>query len=187
LRRPLDWGGGLTAGDAATQRLLAAAEILESDLWQQDNELALGNEAFQQVLQVPDGDMPTYVNQNTRDEFSHAAFINAYLISKGHSPVSLEHFRTLPSSLVTGANKTSRRLTNLLNLTVDTSWYARYRSTGNPDFGATFAQIVNLVNLPAIPNTDLGDARRPTSAITSNRRLVELFRSLRALPRNSPH
>jgi len=56
-------GGGLTAGDAATQRLLAAAEILESDLWQQDNELALGNEAFQQVLQVPDGDMPSRVNQ----------------------------------------------------------------------------------------------------------------------------
>jgi len=92
-------GGGLTAGGAATQRLLAAAEILESDLWQQDNELALGNEAFQQVLQVPDGDMPTYVNQNTRDEFSHAAFINAYLISKGHSPVSpgtLSHLAQQP-------------------------------------------------------------------------------------------
>src|SRR6266702_2875870 len=125
----------LTRGDAAILRLLAAAEILESDLWQQYNELALGNEAFQQALEVLDGDMPTYVNQNTRDEFSHAAFINAYLVSKGHGPVSLEHFRTLPSSQATGANKTARRLTNLLNLTVDTSWYTRYRSTGNPDFG----------------------------------------------------
>src|SRR6266404_5104416 len=150
-------GGGLTAGDVAILRLLAAVEILESDLWQQYNELALGNEAFQQALEVLDGDMPSYVNQNTRDEFSHAAFINAYLASKGHSPVSLEHFRTLPSSQATGANKTARRLTNLVNLTVDTSWYTRYRSAGNPDFGATFAQIVNLVNLPAIPNTDLPD------------------------------
>src|SRR5258708_16881603 len=42
-----------------------------------------------------------------------------------------------------------------MNLTVDTSWYTRYRSTGNPDFGDTFPQIVNLVNLPAIPNSDL--------------------------------
>ena len=157
VARAAGFGGGLSAGDAAILRLLAAVEILESDLWQQYNELALGNEAFQQALQVLDGDMPTYVNQNTRDEFSHAAFINAYLMSKGHSPVSLEHFRTLPSSQATGANKTAKRLTNLLNLTVDTSWYTRYRSTGNPDFGATFAQIVNLVNLPAIPNTDLPD------------------------------
>ena len=39
--------GGLTRGDAAILRLLAAAEILETDLWQQYNELALGNEAFQ--------------------------------------------------------------------------------------------------------------------------------------------
>src|SRR5438876_179109 len=157
IARAAGLGGGLSAGDADILRLLAAAEILESDLWQQYNEVALGNEAFQQALQVLDGDMPTYVNQNTRDEFSHAAFINAYLMSKGHSPVSLEHFRTLPSSQATGANKTAKRLTNLLNLTVDTSWYTRYRSTGNPDFGATFAQIVHLVNLPAIPNTDLPD------------------------------
>jgi len=157
IARAAGLGGGLTRGDAAILRLLAAAEILESDLWQQYNELALGNEAFQQALEVLDGDMPTYVNQNTRDEFSHAAFINAYLVSKGHGPVSLEHFRTLPSSQATGANKTARRLTSLLNLTVDTSWYTRYRSTGNPDFGDTFAQIVNLVNLPAIPDTDLPD------------------------------
>src|SRR5262249_13127056 len=47
------------------------------------------------------------------------------------------------------------RLTSLMNLTVDTSWYTRYRSTGNPDFGDSFSQIVNLVNVPAIPNGDL--------------------------------
>jgi hypothetical protein len=147
--------GSLTDGDTAILRFLAAAEILETDLWQQYNELALGNPAFQNGLFALDGDMPTYVNQNTRDEFSHQDFINAYLKSKGRRPVNLESFRTLASSQATGANKTAKRLTSLMNLTVDTSWYTRYRSTGNPDFGDTFAQIVNLVNVPAIPNTDL--------------------------------
>src|SRR3989454_4822499 len=146
---------GLTRGDAAILRFLAAAEILETDLWQQYTELALGNEAFQKALGVLDEDMPTYVNQNTRDELSHVQFINAYLVSKGHRPVNLEPFRRLPSSQATGANKTAKRLTNLMNLTVDTSWYTRYRSGGNPDFGDTFPQIVNLVDLPAIPNSDL--------------------------------
>lgn len=148
-------GGGLTRGDAAILRLLAAAEILETDLWQQYNELALGNAAFQNALGQLDGDMATYVNQNTRDEFSHQDFLNAYLASKGARPVSLEHFRTLPSSQATGSNKTAKRLTSLMNLTVDTSWYTRYRGTGNPDFDDAFPQIVNLVNLPGIPNSDL--------------------------------
>jgi hypothetical protein len=147
--------GSLSDGDTAILRFLAAAEILETDLWQQYNELALGNPAFQNGLFALDEDMPTYVNQNTRDEFSHQDFINAYLKSKGRRPVNLEPFRTLASSQATGANKSAKRLTNLMNLTVDTSWYTRYRSTGNPDFGDTFAQIVNLVNLPGIPNTDL--------------------------------
>jgi hypothetical protein len=147
--------GGLSRGDVAILRFLAAAEILETDLWQQYNELALGNAAFQDALQQLDGDMPTYVNQNTRDEFSHQDFINHYLTAKGAQPVSLEAFRRLPSSQATGANKRARRLTNLMNLTVDTSWYSRYRSTGNPDFGDTFPQIVNLANVPAIPNADL--------------------------------
>ena len=145
----------LTEGDAAILRFLAAAEILESDLWQQYNELALGNESFQLALNILDGDEATYVNLNTRDEFSHAAFLNQYLQSKGARQVSLEPFRRLPSSQATGSNKTARRLTNLMNLTVDTSWYFRYRSAQNPDFGAMFPQIVDLVNVPGIPNSDL--------------------------------
>ena len=145
----------LNSGDVAILKFLAAAEILETDLWQQYTELALGNPAFQMALQVLDGDMPTYVNQNTRDELTHEVFINAYLVSKGHKPVNLELFRTLPSSQATGANKTAKRLTNLMNLTVDTSWFLRYRPSGNPDFGNTFGQIVNLQNVPAIPQTDL--------------------------------
>ena len=147
--------GGLSKGDTALLRFLAAAEILETDLWQQYNELALGNEAFQTALGALDEDMATYVNQNTRDEFSHQDFLNAYLVAKGRKPVSLEEFRSLPSSQATGANSSAKRLTNLTNLTVDTSWYTRYRSAGNPDFGDTFPQIVNLVNVPGIPTTDL--------------------------------
>jgi hypothetical protein len=147
--------GGLSRGDTAILRLLAAAELLEADLWQQYQEISLGNPAFIQAIQVLDGDMPTYVRQNTRDEISHAAFLNSYLAAKGRKQVNLEDFRSLPSSQATGSNKGAKRLTNLMNLTVDTSWFLRYRSPGNPDFGDTFPQIVNLVNVPGIPNGDL--------------------------------
>src|SRR5258708_7702777 len=155
VARAAGFGGGLPHGDVAILKFLAAAEILESDLWQQYNELALGNESYQLALNVLDGDQATYVNLNTRDEFSHAAFINGYLQSKGQRRVSLEQFRRLPSSQATGSNKSARRLTNLLQLTVDTSFYFRYRSALNPDFGASFPQILDLVNVPGIPNSDL--------------------------------
>ncbi|HZV35976.1 MAG TPA: twin-arginine translocation signal domain-containing protein [Verrucomicrobiae bacterium] len=153
--RAKDHNERLTKGDAALLRFLAAAEILETDLWQQYNELALGNESFQLALNILDGDEATYVDLNTRDELSHATFLNQYLEFKGAKQVDLEPFRNLPSSQATGSNKTAKRLTNLMNLTVDTSWYFRYRSAMNPDFGATFPQIVNLVNVPGIPNSDL--------------------------------
>lgn len=145
----------LSKGDAALLRFLAAAELLETDLWQQYNELALGNESFQLALNILDGDEATYVDLNTRDEFTHANFLNAYLKSKGAKQVDMTPFLRLPSSQATGSNKTAKRLTNLMNLTVDTSWYFRYRSNLNPDFGAMFDQIVNLVNVPGIPNSDL--------------------------------
>jgi hypothetical protein len=157
------FSGGLSRGDAAILRFLAAIEIIESDLWQQYNELALGNESYQQALNVLDGDEATYVNLNTRDEFSHANFINKYLEAKGHRPVSLEPFRILPSSQATGSNKSAKRLTNLMNLTVDTSFYFRYRSALNPDFGATFPQILELVNVAGIPNSDLPPPTDPAS------------------------
>ena len=160
--RAVGLSGGLSSGDVAILKFLAAIEILESDLWQQYNELALGNESYQLALNVLDGDEATYVNLNTRDEFSHAAFINGYLTAKGHQPVSLEPFRNLPSSQATGSNKSAKRLTNLMNLTVDTSFYNRYRSALNPDFGATFPQIVDLVNVPGIPNSDLPLPTDPT-------------------------
>jgi hypothetical protein len=148
--------GDLTEGDAAVLRFLAAAEILETDLWQQYNELGGvngGNAAYVAALQNLDGDMPQYITDNTDDEVSHAAFLNAYLASRGADPVDLEEFRTLPSSTATGARQV-RRLTNLQNLVVDTSFYTRYRSSENPDLGGTFAQAVKIENQPAIPLND---------------------------------
>ncbi len=86
--------------------------------------------------------MDQYIHDNTEDEFTHFTFINAYLDSKGAAPVNLDKFRTLPSSKATGAQQIGR-LTNLMQLTVDTSWWTRYRSrTKNPDFGDTFPQAV---------------------------------------------
>jgi hypothetical protein len=144
----------VTQGDVAILRFLAAAELLEQDLWQQYSELAEGNPAFGEALAVLDEDMNQYIFDNTDDELSHADFLNAFLSSVGAQPVNLDAFRTLPSSQATGAQQIGR-LTNLMNLTVDTSWWIRYRSTDNLDFGATFPQFIDIVNRPAIPLQDL--------------------------------
>src|ERR1700722_8045225 len=152
---------GPTAGDIAILRFLAAAELLESDLWEQYNELGGrhgGNPAYVKATANIDSDQPAYISGNTRDELSHADFLNAYLVSKGAPPVNLEPFRTLKGSQATGADKGRRWLTNLKELNVDTSWYLRYRSMDNPDFGATFGQPVTINNQPAIP---LNDADTP--------------------------
>src|SRR6266568_2465214 len=159
--------GGLTAGDEAILRLLAAAELIEADLWQQYNELGgiqdaevpggTGNPAYTAAVQVLDGDMDQYIHDNTDDEITHAAFLNAYLASKGAEPVNLDQFRTLPSSQATGAQQIGR-LTNLMQLTVNTSFWTRYRSDSlNPDFGDTLPQAVPGLATgqhPAIPRTD---------------------------------
>jgi Ferritin-like domain len=145
---------GPTQGDVAILRFLAAAEILETDLWAQYAELGGatgGNPAYIKALENLDGDMPQYISDNTDDERSHELFINAYLVSKGAKPVNLERFKTLRGSEATGANRSRRWLTNLKELNVDTSWYTRYRSADNPDFGASFPQAVMIVNQPAIP------------------------------------
>ena len=162
--------GGLTRGDADILRFLAAAELIEADLWLQYNELGgiqdpevpggTGSPAYTAALQVLDGDMNQYIHDNTDDENTHAAFLNAYLESKGAEPVNLDQFRTLMGSTATGVNPAliGRRLTNLTQLTVDTSWWTRYRSDNkNPDFGDTFPQaIAGLAagQFPAIPRTD---------------------------------
>ena len=148
---------GPTDGDIAILRFLAAAEILETDLWEQYNELGGrhgGNPAYVSALANLDGDMSAYISGNTRDELSHADFLNAYLVSQGAQPVNLEPFRTLKGSQATGANQSRRWLTNLKELNVDTSWYLRYRSMANPDIGATFGQAVTITNQPAVPLND---------------------------------
>ena len=146
----------LSKGDAALLRFAAAAELIEADLWQQYNELGGvqgGNPAYMGALSNLDGDMPQYISDNTDDELSHAAFLNAYLMSKGEEPVDLDPFRNLPSSQATGANNKGR-LTNLLKLNVDLSWYTRYRSARNPDFGAKLKGPFTIENQPAIPLND---------------------------------
>jgi hypothetical protein len=168
--------GRLTRGDAAILRFLAAAEILETDLWQQYNELggvgAVGgpSQLYITALIQLDGDMPQYIADNTDDELTHEQFINAYLASKGLDTVDLSHFANLAPSKVDGVPQTGR-LTNLMHLNVDSSWWTRYRSsTQNPDFGDTFRQAVNISNRTAIPRTNddlVADASQPSGV--SNR------------------
>ena len=161
--------GRLSRGDAALLRFAAAAEILETDFWVQYNELCgipdsevpggSGNPAFTTALSVLDSDMAQYVHDNTDDEFTHQNFLNAYLVSKGADPVSLEPFRTLMGSTATGSSG-KLRLTNLMELTLDTSWWTRYRSDShNPDLDPTFTfpQAVPTLAVgkhTAIPRTD---------------------------------
>jgi hypothetical protein len=156
----------LSKGDIAILRFLAAAELIESDLWIQYAELGgIGNNSpievdpnqqlnpYQVALSNLDSDGPQYISSNTLDEVSHATFLNAYLESRGAEPVNLEEFVTLPGSTATGSTVASR-LTNLTKLNVDTSCFVRYRSTTNPDLGATFPQAVTLNGVTAIPRSD---------------------------------
>lgn len=170
----------LSKGDAAILTFLGAAEIIESDLWEQywelggtqDNEFATptgGNPFYTDALTILDGDMAQYIHDNTDDEFSHAAFIRAYLASRGASTGDLDllnghTFRTLPGSTATGSSG-KLRLTNLTQLNVDTSFWTRYRSDSeNPDLdpGFHFAQAINppkgIQNRTAIPRNDADTA-----------------------------
>jgi len=140
--------GGLTSGDAALLRFAAAAEIIETDFWVQYNELGgipdnevpggTGNPTYTRALKVLDGDMDQYIHDNTEDEHSHFRFLNAYLVSKGAAAVNLEPFRTLPGSTAAGSSG-KLRITNLMQLTLDTSWWTRYRARiHNPDLEPNF-------------------------------------------------
>ena len=166
---PEEGSGTLTPGDAALLRFAAAAEILESDFWVQYNELGgiqdsevpggSGNPIYTQKLQVLDADFPQYIHDNTDDEITHFTFLNAYLESKGADPVNLDAFRTLAGSTATGSSG-KPRLTNLMQLTLDTSWWTRYRSSDhNPDLDPNFKFPQAVPDLSkgqftAIPRTD---------------------------------
>src|SRR6266446_5635144 len=162
----------LTPGDVAILQLLAAAELIEADLWQQYKELGgvdAPDSGYKEGLVILDGDQPQYISDNTDDELSHAAFLNAYLRSKGQQQVNLRQFANLPPSQVSFVPQTGR-LTNLKQLTVDTSWWTRYRSTTNPDFGATFPNAVPSLVFglhTGIPRNDneLGDPNNPSDHV----------------------
>ena len=176
-----DRHGSLSKGDAAILRFVAAAEIIESDIWLQYNELAGvqdgevsgiaaklipgypsqptgGNSDYTEAVSQLDEDMNQYISDNTEDELSHEVFLNAYLASKGASTVNLDAFRTLASSQATGSNKGFGRLTNLTQLTVHTDFWTRYRARrGNPDLGDKFANAIPSLAVgqhTAIPRTD---------------------------------
>jgi hypothetical protein len=164
---------GITHGDISILRFLAALEIIETDLWEQynefggiqDNELpdGSGSPNYKAALAKLDMDMSQYIHDNTEDEFTHFHFLNNYLTSKGAEPVDLSPFRKLPGSTAPGSSG-KKRITNLMQLTVDTSWWTRYRSRNkNPDFGDTFAPLIPGLlkgQFTAIP-TSAADAANP--------------------------
>jgi len=80
----------LSSGDIAILQFLAAAELIESDLWQQYTELGGVTNGtqnpYQLALQQLDGDGSQYIASNTLDEISHANFLNAYLKLRGAAP-----------------------------------------------------------------------------------------------------
>ena len=163
----------ITEGDAALLRFAAAAEILETDFWVQYNELAgiqdveepdgSGNPDYTEAVKQLDEDMDQYIHDNTEDERTHFTFLNAYLVSKGADPVNLDQFRTLPGSIATGSSG-KLRLTNLTKLTLDTSWFTRYRSRDhNPDLEPNFVFPQAIPDLftgqhTAIPRTNADTA-----------------------------
>jgi Ferritin-like domain len=187
----------ITKGDIAILTFLSALEQVEADLWIQYAELGgptpnvpssiglspidleLNGKAistglasgYVTALQVLDGDMPQYIADNTDDEISHHRFLNNYLQSKGATPIDLSQFAILPPSRVTGVPQTGR-LTNLRQLTVDTSWWTRYRSaTQNPDSGGKFENAVPDLakgQHPAIPQTDAEAALNPDGTIPNH-------------------
>lgn len=163
---------GIRTGDAALLRFAAALEIIEADFWIQYNELGgvqdrevpggSGNEAYTAAIEKLDEDMPIYIHDNTDDEITHHQFLNAYLMSKGAAPANLGAFHTLMGSTATGVNpnRVGKRITNLTQLTLDTSWWTRYRDDRhNPDLDPNhiFPQAVPSLHTgqhTAIPRTD---------------------------------
>src|SRR5437879_12236634 len=115
------------------------------------------------------------MHQQPHDNTAHArtpfTVPNAYLASKGSQGVNLEQFRPLKSSTVTRSSG-KLRLPNLHELTLDTSWWTRYRSrTENPDLNPGF------VFPQAIPDLSQGQhtAIPRTNADTSDPNLLQVI------------
>src|SRR5262249_15325975 len=158
LHNPLPAFAQNLGGPPITKGDIAILRFLKTDLWQQyselggtqDNEVSGlngGNSLYIAALEILDGDMAQYIHDNTDDEISHHRFLNNYLASKGAKGVDLSPFAKLPSSTADGARQVGR-LTNLTELTIDTSFWSRYRSVTNPDVDphATLVQAVPSLN-----------------------------------------
>lgn len=172
LGQEIEIESGIRVGDAALLRFAAALELLEADFWIQYNELGgvqdsevpggSGNPDYTEALEIIEDEMGDYIHDNTDDEITHHRFLNAYLVSKGAAPANLNPFRTLMGSTATGVNpnRVGKRLTNLTQLTLDTSWWTRYRDDRhNPDLDPNhvFPQAVPSLHTgqhTAIPRTD---------------------------------
>src|ERR1700735_4052865 len=114
--------GIVTSGDVALLRFVAAAELIEADMWQQYAELGgltpgqlpvetapfTPMNSYQASMMNLDQDGPQYISSNNTDEQSHAAFLDAYLKSIGAQPVNFDQYRTLPSSMADGAQNIGR-------------------------------------------------------------------------------
>lgn len=146
--------GGLSAGDIAVLQFLRVAELAETDLWGQYSELATNNPNFRAALKNIRHTLPDYIDGDFDDEQSHANLITAFLQNAGVTPVDISSFYTLPPVPVKGVDQSVKHLTNLTDLTVDTSWYFRYRSATNPDFGGTYPQVVTITNRTAVPTSN---------------------------------
>lgn len=144
-----------TIGDIAILQFLCAAEQIETDLWEQYAEMGEQNPAYRDALQdVLDVDIVIYAADTRDDELSHDKFIAAYLRSIGVTPVDLTPFKVIPSPNVIGGGG-RLRLTNLTQLTLDTSYYTRYHNGLNPDFDNDIPQLATIKAQSAIPTKQI--------------------------------
>jgi hypothetical protein len=147
----------LTHGELAILRFLAAIELIESDLWQQYEELGgviFGTpNAYQFALQSLNHEIPQYITNTAIDEIGHSNFINALLESEDAESVHLDQFRNLRASSAKGALNVGR-MTNLMHLELDNSWYIRYHYRVHPELNVPSARPVRIVNGKGLPSSE---------------------------------
>jgi hypothetical protein len=140
-----------TPGDIAILQFLCAAEQIETDLWAQYAQFGQENPAYAETLElVLDPDINIYSSDTHADEMSHDQFIAAYLTSIGVTPVDLTPFKTL-NTTPNAAGGGSLTITNLTQLSLDTSYYTRYHNGLNPDFDSNIPQLATIKSQSAVP------------------------------------
>ena len=147
----------LTKGDIAILKFLQTIELIESDLWQQYDELGgitkgMQN-SYQLALQDIDDSCSEYISRNSIDEIGHATFLSSYLESEEVAPVNLDKYRTLRGSRATDANDVGR-LTNLMHLEIDKSRYIQNHTAEYTQLREAVPQVVGIVRRTTIPRTE---------------------------------